>query len=369
MPGRARIAALALAGACALSCPAPASAGPVGAHSMMQLVTPAAAQDSLARDAEAMGASMIRLDVGFEQLARLDGSLDFSRLDAALATVRRHRLKVLAVLRGSPWFAAGCRQGTPFERTLACPPSDLGQWAGWAGQVAGHARGRIAAYEIVNEPDGAWNFSGTPEQYAWMQSKAYEAVKAADPRALVTTGGFMSLASRAWIARAFRTPGANFRFKFDVASVHIRDRPAQAGRVVRAWRAFFKAGGRADAPVWVSESGYPAQGACQSFPGYRGEQGQARWVSDAGQAMLAAGARRIFFTTADTAGCLFDSEGLFRTPLIETRPQDGWPQSPRPAALAAAALASARPASIARAGLALCPPDVAAARKPAACRP
>ena len=72
------------------------------------------------------------------------------------------------------------------------PPSNPNDFADFMGALAGHLRGRVAAYEIYNEPNLAseWgNQRPNPEQYAQLLRAVYPRIKAADPSALVISAG------------------------------------------------------------------------------------------------------------------------------------------------------------------------------------
>jgi hypothetical protein len=72
------------------------------------------------------------------------------------------------------------------------PPANPQDFAEFMGALATHLRGRVAAYELWNEPNLAGEWGGrapSPEHFAAMVKAAYPAIKAADPGAVVVTGG------------------------------------------------------------------------------------------------------------------------------------------------------------------------------------
>ena len=61
--------------------------------------------------------------------------------------------------------------------------NNLAGWSAYVSAVVQHAKGRIQRWEVWNEPP---NFTGkdqTPADYAKIVVSAYDAAKAADPRA------------------------------------------------------------------------------------------------------------------------------------------------------------------------------------------
>ena len=79
------------------------------------------------------------------------------------------------------------------------PPAAFGVFAG---KVAEHFRGKVSAYEIWNEPNGAAFFAPAPDPagYTDLLKAAYPSIKAADPSALVVTGGLGAVVDYTTIA-------------------------------------------------------------------------------------------------------------------------------------------------------------------------
>ncbi len=72
------------------------------------------------------------------------------------------------------------------------PPGNLDTFAAFLSAMATRYKGRIAAYQIWNEPNLAREWGKKPPnagEYTQMLKKAYEVVKAADPNALIVTAG------------------------------------------------------------------------------------------------------------------------------------------------------------------------------------
>ena len=108
------------------------------------------------------------------------------------------------------------------------------------GEVAAHARGTIDHWEVLNEPDGAWTYDGTPEQYAQMLSAAHRGIRARAPEARVVLGGLMWPTRQAWLERVFATPGAGAAAKFDVANLHLRGNAVALPAELAHWRALLR---------------------------------------------------------------------------------------------------------------------------------
>ena len=95
-------------------------------------------------------------------------------------------VKILMRVHGTPAWAR------PADSPLSHPPTDMADFANFMSALAARYKGRVAAYEIWNEPNlnYEWgNQTPDPAAYTEMLKAAYRAVKAVDPDALVISGG------------------------------------------------------------------------------------------------------------------------------------------------------------------------------------
>jgi hypothetical protein len=285
----------------AAAAPPPARPGaPVSSHAMVHTCcTPLAMKDRIFAESKAMGARYIRVDVElhgiFEAGDHSEDHPNWALLDQVLELSRRHQLPVLGIILSPPTWA---------------PRDDAAAFGRLAGAVASHARDTITHWEIVNEPDGAWAFDGTPEQYARMLRAAYDAIAARVPEAVVAMGGVMTPEDPAWIERVLATPGADAAHAFDIANLHLRGRESALPGLFRAWRDRL-AGHGFTGPVWVTEHGYPADPAFQTDPVFRGgESAQAAYLTESVLSLAETGAEEVFVTLRDNLDGGFASEGV-----------------------------------------------------------
>jgi polysaccharide biosynthesis protein PslG len=125
-------------------------------------------------------------DIELEQ-----GKFDWSRADRVvfLATeVFTHNLIIR--LDREPWWD---RLDYPLDQGIAAgPPRTLEHFFEFCGVIAARYRGKVAAYQVWNEPNLAREWGGqTPDaaRYVEMLKGCYAAIKRADPRALVISAG------------------------------------------------------------------------------------------------------------------------------------------------------------------------------------
>jgi hypothetical protein len=289
---------LTLAATAAAGPPAVRPGAPVSAHAMVHTCcTPPAMKERIFAEAGAMGARFIRVDVELSGIfgAGEEDDPDWTRLDAVMELSRRHRLPVLGIVLTPPSWV---------------PPDQAEAFGRLAGEVAAHARDTITRWEILNEPDGAWAFGGTPEQYAHMLRAAYDAIHARVPEAVVAMGGVMTPESPSWIERVLVTPGADAAHAFDIANLHLRGHDRALPGLLSAWRDRLAGYGFAG-PVWVTEHGYPADPAYQVDPAFHGGEGaQAAYLTESVLSLAEAGANEIFVTLRDNLDGGFASEGV-----------------------------------------------------------
>jgi hypothetical protein len=286
---------------------------PVSAHAMLYLCcTPPAMKERIFAESKAMGASYVRVDVDLRGIFELGGAPrprpDWRALDEVISLSRRYRLPVLGILLRAPSYISTCPERVPSP--FLCPPRDPEEFGRLAGEVAAHARGAIAHWQILNEPDGSWAFEGTPEDYARMLSASHRHIKANAPEAEVVLGGLMSPHDPSWLERVFATPGTRAARSFDIAALHLRTPARRLAVRLRAWRGLLARHGFAGR-IWVTEHGYSADPAYQndrSFP--RGELGQAAYLESSVKALVAAGAEQVFVTLRGNEQPAYASEGV-----------------------------------------------------------
>ena len=343
------LACIGLAGA-----PAPASAqpgGPYAIHAMLQLNAPFAFKQAMFAAAATAGASEIRVDASLGALNNpwIESAM-WQGLDDYMQLSREYALPVLLDLNASNDSSLEtCQPGVAPSNGL-CGIGDLTGYSNEVAAVVRHTRGVIDDFEIVNEPDGSWAFTGTPQQYAGMLATAYSAVHDNDPAGRVALGGIMSVNDMSWLATVFATPGYDAAHKFDIANVHLRDALVNLPGEVIAWRKFFTFFGAGNLPLWVTETGYPSDPAYQYDPGFRGtdaatgQAAQANYLAKSLPALLFAGAARVFVTERDNLTGQYASEGLLGGQVTDTQEVDPT-VVPKPAYTVFAQLAAGAPAA------------------------
>ncbi len=117
------------------------------------------------------------------------GHFDWSRADRIVQQVNEFGLDLIARVDRQPQWAGG---GYPQNG----PPDNYQDYADFLYAMAGRYKGRIRAYQIWNEPNlnvaGRSEWGGrppNPAEYTALLKVAYEAIKRADPNAMVISAG------------------------------------------------------------------------------------------------------------------------------------------------------------------------------------
>ena len=174
---RALLAGLACVGLSAAAA-APADATELGINAVGTWGGPATEQ------ASTLGVGWVRSFVRWDQIepagpGRWDAG-QISAVDELVESARLRNVKVLVVVLGAPSWA----NGSP---DAFVPPRDPNDFGRFLGAMSARYSGRIAAWEIWNEPDDQqfWHAPVSAAAYAPMLRSAHKAIKDADPATLV----------------------------------------------------------------------------------------------------------------------------------------------------------------------------------------
>jgi hypothetical protein len=200
------------AGLAALVAP-PARAAEVGVVSDLNWGISATDQERTVGLMRDLGARWARLHVSwrdFEQLKGVYNDWNLIATGAAIDQARAAGAQVIVMVHEAPSWASGSSSSN-----VARNPAD---YADFIRFLAGHYRGKVAAYEIWNEQNYArfWSTGPSATAYAALLKAAYPAVKAGDPEARVVYGG-LSRNDYFFVDETYR---AGVKGSFDALAVH-----------------------------------------------------------------------------------------------------------------------------------------------------
>ncbi|MDJ0753999.1 MAG: hypothetical protein QNJ45_10800 [Ardenticatenaceae bacterium] len=120
------------------------------------------------------------------------GEYDWYRPDEIVAAVEEAGLKLLVRIDRQPLWSVQKYEEVGIRVTENQPPFDIQDFGDFCGVMAERYRGRVAAYQVWNEPNLSREWgeqSPDPAGYVEMLKVCYEAIKEADPQAIVISAG------------------------------------------------------------------------------------------------------------------------------------------------------------------------------------
>ncbi|MBJ7339066.1 beta-galactosidase [Mycolicibacterium sp.] len=244
----------------------------------------AAGVDASIRLMKSAGLRSVRIMVPWAGIEREPGRYDWSVVDVMIDAAASEGISVLATLNSTPTWAV-----VPGQPPIAGRPASAVAFGRFAGSVAERYRGKVAAYEIWNEPNATAFFEPAPDPagYVDLLRASYLAVKVADPSAVVVAGGLGPLVDRAGVAmdavkflEAMYAAGAKnyfdalgyhpyqYTMKFSEGGYH----PDAPMNQIAALRQVMLANGDLRKRIWATEYGEPSSVA--------GEEAQSDYLDD-----------------------------------------------------------------------------------------
>ena len=208
--------ALSALGLAALMAPRPARADDLSPYGI-NVHAPAGAQLNPQLDrVERAGIGWVRIDFIWAAVETQRGVYDWHVYDALVGAAEQRGLSVLAIIAYTPQWATDGPE-------IAGVPRDVEDWKTFCTKAAKRYRGRIAAWEICNEPNLTKFWTGSRQQY-WQQIliPGADAIHAADPHALVAGPALAHVGSRDWhhwLLETLQTAGD----RIDVVTHHLYD--------------------------------------------------------------------------------------------------------------------------------------------------
>ncbi|MGI8586901.1 MAG: cellulase family glycosylhydrolase [Chloroflexia bacterium] len=162
--------------------PAPAGPFPGSPNAALGIVVDMYYKDhkSVLDAAQGAGFTWIKQQVQWKDIEGAPGSDAWAELDSIVTDTSARGLHIMLSIVKAPDWATGGAGGFPTD------PAYLGNFMR---ALAGHYKGRVAAYEIWNEQNlFSESLDLDPSHYAVLLKAGYLGVKAADPGAIVVSG-------------------------------------------------------------------------------------------------------------------------------------------------------------------------------------
>jgi polysaccharide biosynthesis protein PslG len=183
-----------------------------------------------ARDADlvqGLGFGWLKEQFSWSAISGSRGGYDWFRTDWIVKLAAERNLKLLVRLDKAPFWALS--EAGDAGKYSDTPPTDPALMGEFCGALAQRYAGRIAAYEVWNEPNLTREWGGkppNPAEYVALLKACYTAIKAADPEAIVISAGMaptdeddptISMPDAAYYQGLYAAGGAAY---FDMLGVH-----------------------------------------------------------------------------------------------------------------------------------------------------
>ena len=194
------------------------------------------------------------------------GVYHWNELDKDVAEAEHRGVKFLFTVGLTPRWAAP--KGPDTYAGVSAPPDDIADRRDFVRMVATRYKGRIAAYEVWNEPDLTQFYSGTPAQMVAVERVTAEEVHRIDPVALVVApavSGGAGTGQLRWLDEYLAAGGGRYA---DVIGDHFYTNPPEEDiAALGRFRAVLAAHGLSGKPVWNTESGLELAGHTEQYAG------------------------------------------------------------------------------------------------------
>lgn len=139
------------------------------------------------RDFEALrgtGTSLLRFGIAWESIEREPGKYNWTFWDKLVGIAGQYHITLLPYVCYTPEWLAEKR-----DHFWRQPPRDIRQFGEFVYAIVSRYRGKVGAWELWNEPDNPEFWEGTTAQFADMIREGAQAVRRADPEAVIVLGG------------------------------------------------------------------------------------------------------------------------------------------------------------------------------------
>ena len=283
------------------------------------------------------GVTVLRGEFIWHHTEKVKGTFDFTAYDRRLKAAEASGIKHVGLLvYGNPWAT------TKTTSDAMYPPDDPADFATYVSKAVTHYKGRIATYEIWNEPNSGFRFwkgaglSGDPKAFGALVKAAYKAAKAADPTVQVLFGapffndqvidGHLKFLAKVYAAHPdigdhFDGMGLHPYALYPPSAPPEKESSweASVGRKLAQVRALMASHGQGDKPIYVTEMGWPVWAKVS-------EAQQASYLVRGFLLLQAAGSNmHCWYTLHDSAGGLTPTEatfGLLAVPVSSAAPRE-----------------------------------------------
>lgn len=196
--------------------------------------------------------------VDWASLEQQQGIWQFARLDEYMAWADAHGVEVLLPLGVTPrWASARPGEKGAYGPGSAAEPSDIEFWRVYVRTVVQRYKGRVGAYEIMNEANIPNFYSGSIAALVTLIRVAKEEIEKNDPGVHLVAPSGVGLDQRvAWPTQILQGGAAGYVYASSFHLYHGGGPPEEVIEPVTKMKSKLQAAGYASLPLWNTETGY-----------------------------------------------------------------------------------------------------------------
>jgi LysM repeat protein len=236
---------------------------------------------NVAQNVVELGADWVRVRVDWSEIESVQGELDFASLDAIIDALELRGLNILFTVTNSPAWARN-------DINENGPPNNVEDFARFLETMASRYAGRVAAYQIWDEPNLRRNWHCAMRlcdlEYTDLLRPAFAAIKGSDAGALVITAGLApsgfndginAINDRLYLDRIYQTGGSLISDAIGVhapgwanppdarccvqssgVETHFEDSSFYFLETIEAYRAIMEDNNDSGTPIWITRFGW-----------------------------------------------------------------------------------------------------------------
>lgn len=204
-------------------------------------------------------------NVNWPNLEPKKGEWHFEVLDKYMSLAEQNQVEIVLPLAYSPtWASARPTDAPEWSPGASAEPADIANWRNYVRTVATRYKGRIAYYELWNEPNLNEFFSGSVDDMITLTKEAYAIIQEIDPSAKVISPSATSVVYASgntgiiWLNSFLEKGGANYT---DIVGFHFYDPAGSPESQLNLFQSVktTMAKYNVSKPLWNTESGWRIQ--------------------------------------------------------------------------------------------------------------
>lgn len=198
-------------------------------------------------------------DAQWAAINTASGIYDWTTLDLHVDRALANGADIVFNLGRTPqWASARPDEFSPYDNGQAAEPADDQYWRDWVTAVGTRYKGKITYWEIWNEPNYEWFWTGSPEKLVSLAQQAYDILKAIDSGNQIVSPSPYDLG---YLDEYLSLGGGDYA---DIIGYHFYLAEGEEPEYlyesyVPVAKYILGSHGLADKPLWDTENGWPGR--------------------------------------------------------------------------------------------------------------